>query len=346
MIRRPPASTWSVSDKVRFSVVTPTHGRPASLLRMLGALRRQDYPLELFEVVVVIDGEDRSLASTLSNSEFPFRFRFLTQKRGGPAAARNLALEHATESHVLFIDDDVVPAPTMMREHAGSHREPNVAVIGPLVAVGAGRPSPWTRWEWATLEKQYRSMLAGKWPPTPRQFYTGNASVRLDAVRDAGGFDVRYSRGEDVELGWRLHDRGVRFVFNPQARAEHHAERSFSAWLLAAREYGRADVMLERSLSGAELPAFALEEFQWRHRYTRLFTRAVVALPGLWSGAAVAIRAGMLVSDRLGWDAPTRQACSALFNAAYWLGVREQVQVDLTTTLRAAERPLGQVAAS
>lgn len=314
-----------MAEPVRFTVITPTHRRRGSLLRMLQALATQDYPFELFEAVVILDGPDGDLALSLRRQRFPFRLRVVEQVRSGPAAARNKGLELAAEPFALFLDDDVLPEPSLMRRHADAHAEPDVVVIGPLLAAQSSRPSPWAAWEWATLKEQYRAMESGEWAPTPRQFYTGNASVRLDHIRSAGGFNTLFRRGEDVELAWRLYERGLRFVFDPLARAEHFAERSFEAWMRAAREYGRTDVMLERIRTGRDLPGWVGREFQERHPYTRTLTRSAVALPGLLPVVGRLGCAGALAAGRLGWRRTANHVCSALFTMAYWQGVRDQL---------------------
>lgn len=314
-----------MTQAVRFSVVTPTYGRPQSLVRMLDALGEQDHPFDSFEAVVVIDGGDPALAQELKRRRYPYRLRAVEQARSGPAAARNRGLEMATEPYVLFLDDDVIPERALVRRHAESHREQDVVVIGPLLAATSSRAHPWTRWEWATLKEQYRAMEAGEWAPTPRQFYTGNASVRIDHVRAAGGFNPNFKRGEDVELAWRLHDRGLRFIFDPLARAQHLAERSFEAWLRAAHEYGRTDVMLERIRTGRDLPGYVLREFKGRHPYTKRLTRAVLARPGAWAPVPTCGRLAARTAGLAGLDGAAGQICSALFTAAYWRGVADQL---------------------
>lgn len=323
---------------VRFSIVTPTHKRPQSLLRMLDALARQDYPFDCFEVIVVADGADDDLTSALRHRRYPYLLRTVTQVQSGPAAARNRGLEEAAEPFALFIDDDVVPAPSLVRQHAETHSAPDLVVIGPLLAAAAARPSPWTVWEWATLNQQYRAMQAGEWEPTPRQFYTGNASVRVDHIRAVGGFNTQFRRGEDVELAWRLHKRGLRFVFNPLAEGAHLAERSFDAWLKAAHEYGRTDVMLERIRTGSDLPDWVVEEFQGRNFYTKVLTRAVLGQPRIWGPIATSGHLAALAIGRLRWEAMAVNVCSALFTAAYWRGVSDRLGRAQALVLTSPER--------
>ena len=310
---------------VRFSVITPTNRKPQSLLRMLAALNQQDYPAENFEVIVVVDGDDTELNRALQGRRYRFPLRSVRAEATGPAAARNDGLAAAREPYALFLDDDVLPEPALVRRHAESHAEADLVVIGPLLAAHTARPAAWTRWEWVTLEEQYRAMETGQWQTTPRQFYTGNASVRLDDVIAVGGFNPHFRRGEDVELAWRLHARGLRFVFDPRARAQHLAARSYDAWLNAAYEYGRTDVMLERIRTGRDLPGWVQREFQSRNPWTRLLARSVVRRPEIWGPIPACGRLAMEVADRLGMAAATSHACSALFTAAYWRGVSEQL---------------------
>ena len=50
------------------------------------------------------------------------RLRWLTQANQGPAAARNAGVRTAVGEYIVFVDDDVVPEPQLLEEHARSHR--------------------------------------------------------------------------------------------------------------------------------------------------------------------------------------------------------------------------------
>jgi GT2 family glycosyltransferase len=249
----------------------------------------------------------------------PFPIRVLEQQHQGPAAARNLGLANAKGPLVLFLDDDVVPSPRLVAEHARAHGSAeNRVVIGTMLEP-PGHLQPWVRWESRTVAQQYREMLAGEWAPTPWQFYTGNASVRLEHLRRAGGFDTNYRRAEDVELGLRLARLGLEFIFNVDAAATHIATRSFQSWLDAAYQYGRNDILFGK---GEERAA---REFRKRHPVTRGLVlwglRHRTAVRSVWPLAEAAI----LSMDALGLGALTSRLCSAVFNLRYWLGVADEL---------------------
>lgn len=302
------------------SVVIPTYQRRASLERVLGGLATQEWPRERLEVVVVSDGGDDGSVEMARAFPMPFRLRAFWQKNQGPAAARNLGVDRAEGSLLIFLDDDVVPQPRLVAEHFRAHcQATNRVVIGPMLEPAGVRLQPWVRWEALMLAEQYEAMLEGRWAPTPWQFYTGNASVRTELVRRAGGFDLSYRRAEDIELAFRLYALGSEFVFSPAAAGMHFARRSYRSWLGAAYQYGRNDILFgkaEERVAG---------EFRHRHPLTR-----VLVLLGLRHRSAaslltfpteVAIRA----ADGAGLWPLAERLCGAIFNLHYWFGVAEQV---------------------
>src|SRR5690242_19507618 len=104
-------SILSMDPQLVASVVLPTHGRRASLLRVLRALGRQSAPANTFEVLVICDGDVDGSAQACRElaAELPFELRVLEQANQGPAAARNNGVAAAQSPLIIFIDDDVLP---------------------------------------------------------------------------------------------------------------------------------------------------------------------------------------------------------------------------------------------
>ncbi len=305
----------------------PTYQRRNSLMRTLQQLALVEYPADQLELLLVCDGCTDGSAEMARSLDLPFRVRVLEQSNQGPAAARNLALTHAKGPLVLFLDDDVLPSQGLLAEHARAHLEApgeDRAVIGALLPP-AGAPSPWVRWELATVVRQYKEMEAGDYRPGPRQFYTGNASVPLQHLQVTGGFDIAFQRAEDVELAFRLQARGVRFVFRSEAAGLHTAERSFRSWLNAAYQYGRNDVVLGLDRGRPDMLGVIAREFWQRNPLNRtLMRRGLSANLGIRAGAHAAITVAWL-AQCLGYQALSHSLCSALFNTSYWRGVSDQL---------------------
>lgn len=313
------------------SVVLPTYNRLDRLQRVLDALGQQTVPTDRWEVVVVSDGSTDGTNDWLAAQRPPFALRYVLQENGGVAVARNTGVEHARGALILFIDDDLVPAPNLMAEHLDSHADGGrMVVLGPMLPPPDELfpRSPWVRWEEQMLEKQYQAMLAGLWEPTPRQFYTGNTSLRRREIVDAGGFDPAFRRAEDVELGYRLADRGLRFVFNHNARGLHYAERSFASWRRIPYLYGRYDVVMTRDKGQQWLLPTVMGEYHGRHPFVRGLTQACMGRERRVEGAVTALARVAMWGDRLGLAAVPRYAYSGIFNLLYYQGIRDALGGD------------------
>src|SRR4051794_19573445 len=103
------------------SVVIPTHNRIERLKRVLVALECQNYALGDFEVIVVSDGSSDGTDEYLRTLTTPLQLHAVAQPNQGVAVARNNGMRKATGDIILFVDDDVVPAPQLITEHVGIH---------------------------------------------------------------------------------------------------------------------------------------------------------------------------------------------------------------------------------
>jgi GT2 family glycosyltransferase len=290
---------------------------------VLTALEQQAYPSDAYEVIVISDGSTDGTDAYLEALHSTMRLRWFVQANRGPAAARNAGLKKAGGEFIVFIDDDVVPQPQLLGEHARSHREADqdVVVLGPLLTPEGFEMAPWARWEQEMLMKQYRAMLRGDWSATARQFYTGNASLRRSHILAAGGFDEGFRRAEDVELAYRLADKGLNFVFNMQAVGMHFAERSFQAWLDAAYTYGRNDVIFTRDRNQKWLLPTVRQEFQDRHLFIRSLVRMCRGRSRLTRIATSALKLAADAATLLRANDIERGAYSGLFNLQYYNGL-------------------------
>ena len=312
------------------TIILPTYNRLERLKKVLAGLAAQTYPD--FDVIVVSDGSTDGTDAYLQHPDFSskpsFSVRPLFQPNQGVAATRNHGLQEATGELILFIDDDVVPAPQMVAEHVKWHEANgrDVVVMGPMLSPPDFAMRPWVQWEQAMLMKQYDDMLAGHWQPTARQFYTGNTSLRRQHLRDAGGFDATFRRAEDVELAYRLADRGLRFLFNPDAIGYHYAERSFASWLAIPYVYGRNDVIFTRDKGQTWLlPTIAYEFRHSRHPLIQSLVRLCLDRPRLSQLIITTSKHSALLGHRLRLPKIPRLAYSVIFNLRHYQGISDEL---------------------
>ena len=207
------------------SVIVPAF-RCADMLRAsLAGLLASDLPRAQWELIVVDDGSDDetpAVARAVAD-------HVLVTPHGprGPAFARNSGAVIARAPVLLFVDADVVVAPTTLSGFAHLFAsQPDVAA-----AFGAYDETPGDR----GFVSQYRNLLHHYVhrmnPGAASTFWAGCGAVRREAFLAVGGYDHRrYPRPqiEDIELGYRLSARAHRIVLAPELQGTH-----LKRWTLA-----------------------------------------------------------------------------------------------------------------
>jgi len=105
-----------------------------------------------------------------------------------------------------------------------------VGVLGHVRWARETRVTPLMRWLERGIQVDYAAIrgIEASW----FNFYTTNVSVPRVALEDIGGFDeerfpIYY---EDLDVGYRLHLRGLRLLYNPRAWAEHLHPQTLDQW--------------------------------------------------------------------------------------------------------------------
>ncbi len=325
------------------SVIIPTYNRLDRLKRVLAALEVQTGAPADLEIVIVSDGSRDGTDDYLRGLQSPLNVTPIFQANQGVAVARNAGIARATGELVLFVDDDVIPAPQLIAEHWRLHAasDGNLIVLGPMLSPRDFKMAAWVQWEQAMLVKQYDAMVRGKWSPTARQFYTGNTSLARAHLVAAGGFDPAFRRAEDVELAYRLAARGLRFVFNPAAVGWHYAERSFAAWLEIPYVYGRNDVIFTRAKNQTWLLPTVWHEFRGRNPFIRGLTHACLDHARLSALVIATLRRAAEMGAAARVPAIPRMAYSGIFNLRHYQGVADELggRAKFFAGVATAEKP-------
>ena len=228
------------------SVIIPTHNREVDLRRTLEALKAQTYPLPLVEVIAVADGCTDGTLDMLNGYRAPFALRFIAQSNLGPGAARNLGAASAPASLLLFLDDDVEPAPSFIEAHVLAHqRQKGHVVIGPYLPFYQ-HPTFYQIRLRAWWEKVFNEMLQPGHRFTFCDLLTGNMSMESEIFTRIGDFHTAMRAHEDYEYGMRLIKAGVPFAVAPDATGRHHDQSDLRRAFRRKREEGRSDVIMAR----------------------------------------------------------------------------------------------------
>jgi glycosyltransferase involved in cell wall biosynthesis len=308
----------SETTTLQLSVVIPTYNRRDLLIRALKALSKQTYPAEKFEVLIISDGATDGTREAVQALNMPYRLTFVEQKNSGPSVARNNGAERATAPLLVYMDDDIEPVPEFLAEHAAAHADTqSLVLIGPQSEPPNEPIAHWIAWEHRMLQKQYDNFVNGVWKAGPNNLYSGNFSLRREHILAVGGFDVRFTRQEDVELGFRLAQHGLHFDFTPRAIGYHRPTRPFASWYKTPYEYGRRDVQMARDIGEERAIELARRHFQERNRLTQLLAKFTTGVPILEELPLSIGRAAVKIGGRK----IALVACSLLFNLRYLQGM-------------------------
>jgi GT2 family glycosyltransferase len=220
------------------SVVVCSYNGSRTIRECLDGLLRLEYPN--YEVIVVDDGSTDATPAIVR--EYGFRLVSMPGNQG-LSSARNAGWQAASGSIVAYIDDDAWPDPHWLGYLAVTFQNtPHLGVGGPnipppdddlvarCVADSPGGPTH------VLVSDREAEHLPGC-----------NMAFRKAALEAVGGFDPQFrAAGDDVDLCWRLQERGGTLGFHPGAMVWHRRRNSVRGYWRQQRGYGRAEALLER----------------------------------------------------------------------------------------------------
>jgi O-antigen biosynthesis protein len=221
----------------RISAVVCAYNALSTIRECLDGLMRLDYPD--FEVIVVNDGSTDATGTIAS--EYPVRL--ITTSNRGLSNARNTGLEAATGEIVAYIDSDAFPDPQWLKYLAAEFLQsdragvggpnvapPNLGIVAECFDNAPGGPAH------VLLNDREAEHIPGC-----------NMAFRRERLAAIGGFDPSLRvAGDDVDVCWRLQERGWTLGFSPAALVWHHRRTTLRSYWKQQRGYGRAEALLER----------------------------------------------------------------------------------------------------
>ena len=192
------------------TIIVPTHNRSDLLGKTLRGFCEQESGELLWELLIVSDGSTDSTEETVIHFQDRLPLRYLSQAKRGVSSARNRGLREARAPVALFLDDDVIPSPQLIREHAQFHRErPDLESV--LLGYVTWSPdlaiTPFMRWYGEFGGLFGFSKLRNGQPANPKFLYTCNLSFKTEFLRRNGGFNENLTVLED-----QLHHQHHRFL--------------------------------------------------------------------------------------------------------------------------------------
>ncbi|MBX3094063.1 MAG: glycosyltransferase [Cryobacterium sp.] len=199
-------------------------------IRRLGDL---DWPRDRIEIVVVENGSGDDSAARIADLA-PHVNLVVSKENLGFAGGCNLGVRHSRGEFVGFLNNDAKPdAQWVSAAMEAFATSPRVGAVASRVLDWDGRHVDYIGSAMTWFGMGYKPFTGEKVPRhagTDRAdvlFGTGSAMfVRRSVFDSLDGFDERYFMFfEDVDFGWRMALRGLRFLYEPASIAfhKHHA---------------------------------------------------------------------------------------------------------------------------
>lgn len=317
-----------MKDTPAISVIVPTYQRCAAVRRLLQAFCRQTHESGHFEVVISIDGSDDGTREMVQNFQAPYPLRHTSMPNRGRAAACNAGIEMARGSLLVFLDDDMQPAPGFLAAHREAHnRQAWIGVLGAVPVVSPRlESSSVVQYTKHKFNQHLQSLAQSDLEIDISDFYSGNFSLRREIFSRVGLFDEAFKiyGNEDLELFWRLKEANVELTYCPQALAYQEYDKDPAQWARDNIAEGHTSVLLacKHPQAFARLILATYNEGLWIRRAIRtLILTCARHFPASveWLIALVhwLDRRPMARIDKVYY---------AIEDTFYWLGVQSTVQ--------------------
>lgn len=242
------------------SIIIPTYKRPKKLKDCLDSLDKQTLQSYFYEIIAIED-----------------------KKQEGPAAIRNMGIKKAKGDILLFLNDDVVCDMRLLKEHFFFHKlnpQESIACLGNVKWPDSLEKSRFLDWVDKSGFQFSLKGLKNRQKVNYKRFYTINISVKTNYLLKHGLFDKHfpYPCLEDIELGYRLSQKGLIIIFNQKAVVYHNHQPIFEDFLARAKKIGlSARILVNKhpQLKNKIVPT----HLSWQEKIRMLFWQ-IASIPG------------------------------------------------------------------
>lgn len=232
---------------MKTSVIIVSYNRPDSCRRTVEAVVNQSRKAD--EIIVIDNGSDRDYAKGLAPF---FRMAAVVYKRiekSSIPAGRNSGVVAAQGDIVIFIDDDCIPHEAWLENLVKPfERDEEIVVVG-------GRMASYRRGSFIDefCEEEFRLYGERLKNPSHSQnlfnaflpyFITANSAFRKKTLQEIGLFDESFGGSEDVDISFRMRQRGCKVAYEETALVFHDNRPTIGTFLKQYFYYGYYDVAL------------------------------------------------------------------------------------------------------
>lgn len=225
-----------LSKRMKISVIVPVFNVPLGLKDTLNSLVEQNFPQDLFEIIVADNGSTDNTFSVIESfiERYPKLIRAVQENDiQSSYAARNKGIKAAKGSIITFIDADMTVEKDWLEKVVESFKKNQPDCLVCNVKVITVRKSVFALYDKMVsfpIEHYVKEMHF-----TP----VGCLTIYLDIFDKIGLFDENLISGGDREFGNRVHEAGYKIRYEPDIIMNHPTRSSLKQLSSKAFRIGR-----------------------------------------------------------------------------------------------------------
>ncbi|MCA0932161.1 glycosyltransferase [Lutimonas saemankumensis] len=230
---------------MQFSIIIPVFNRPEELDELLDSLLNL-LEFESTEVVIVEDGSTRTSREVVKKYEEKLNIKYCFKNNSGPGDSRNYGMERASGDYFIILDSDCLLPRDYLHIIRNSLEKSFVdAYGGPDCA-----HKSFSSWQKAINYSMTSFLTTGglrNRETTKRKFQLRSFNMGLSkkAFQTTGGFS-KQRIGEDIDLNFKLIDKGFSLRLITEAFVYHKRRSSWLSFFRQTISFGRARPILNK----------------------------------------------------------------------------------------------------
>ncbi|MEH7417778.1 glycosyltransferase [Neobacillus drentensis] len=122
------------NDEIEVSIIIPSQNKYPLNLFTLYSLENQTFNTKKMEVIFINDASTDQTEEAIKDYQPPYQFKYIhSTKRLGRARVRNLGIQSARGSIIIFLDAEMITEPEFVANHLDYHQtSPNLIVTGAM----------------------------------------------------------------------------------------------------------------------------------------------------------------------------------------------------------------------
>ena len=229
---------------ILLSIIIPHKNDSQRLSKCLEALNNQNYPRDLYEIIVIDNGSNKKHKESLELFVSKYDIVLLDEKKEGSYSARNTGLRNSKGNYIAFTDADCIPNFDWIRKGLkGFHHNKKCGLLGGNIKLyykKINKPNIYEIHETLFGYKQSKYIDKFKFAAT------ANVFTSMKIINDVGNFNEDMFSSGDREWGVRVHESGYKIVYDEEVIIKHPARNSFKQLLKKRKRTAGGEYLFRR----------------------------------------------------------------------------------------------------